>query len=142
MESKLVSPVNLVGEVDVYQVDHHGLDVSNNPALVKSLNPHVAVMGNGPTKGCGPETFATLKSIDGLESIYQLHRNLRPDGATNNVAAEFIANEKSEKDGCEGNYVRLSVEPDSKSYTLTIPATHHKQTYATKDTPPAPPAKP
>jgi competence protein ComEC len=127
MELKLVCPVNLVGTVDVYQTDHHGLDVSNHPLLVRSLSPTVAVMNNGPTKGCGPETFATLKSVASIQSIYQLHHNLRADGNVNNVSdPAYIANER---DPCEGHYVKLSVDPEAKTYTVSLPATKHERTY-------------
>lgn len=129
VETKLVCPVNLVGQVDVYQVTHHGLDSSNNPLVLRSLLPTVAVMNNGTTKGCLPEVFATLKDTPSLAAIYQLHKNLREDGATNNVADEFIANKEKE---CKGNYVKLSVAPDGKSYTVAIPANNHEQTYQTR----------
>lgn len=129
IEHQLVCPNNRVGIVDVYQVTHHGLESSNNPVLVKSLQPTVAVMNNGTTKGCDPEVFATLKGIASIEAIYQLHKNLRPDGSVNNTSDEYIANHDEK---CEGAYVHLAVEPDGKSYTISIPARNHSRTYQTK----------
>ena len=130
MEARLVCPVNLVGRVDVYPVDHHGLDVSNNPVLIKSLAPTVAVFSNGPRKGCSPETFATIKAQPTLQGIYQLHKNLRPDGATNNTPDEFIANTKDTPE-CEGNHIKCAVDPAAEAYTITVPATKHETTFRT-----------
>jgi hypothetical protein len=129
MEARLVCPVNLVGGVDVYQVTHHGLDVSNNPTLVRSLKPRVAIMNNGVTKGCQPDTFKTLKDCPTIEAIYQLHKNLRED-ADNNTADEYIANQERD---CQANYVKLSVAADGKSYSVAIPANSHERTYQTRE---------
>jgi beta-lactamase superfamily II metal-dependent hydrolase len=130
IEEKLVCPKNNIGHVDVYQVTHHGLDQSNNNVLVKSLEPRVAIMNNGVTKGCQPQTFATLKETKSIEAIYQVHKNLRPDGDVNNAPDDFIANR--EKD-CKGNYIKLSVAPDGKSYTVSIPANNHERMYQTRN---------
>lgn len=129
VERNLVCPVNLVGKVDVYQVTHHGLAASNNPIVLATLQPTVAVMNNGVRKGCEPEVFATLKSTKSLAAIYQVHKNLRPDGTVNNVADEYIAN-REEK--CKGNFIKLSVAPDGKTYTVSIPANGHERTYRTR----------
>jgi beta-lactamase superfamily II metal-dependent hydrolase len=127
-ERELVCPINHVGEVDVFQVNHHGLDVSNNPVLVRNLSPTISVMNNGPTKGCQPETFATLKAAPSIQARYQMHRNIRAD-KDKNTSDEFIANLEEK---CAGNYIKLAVEPGGKSYTVTIPANGHKRAYRTK----------
>lgn len=128
IEQELVCPVNRVGQVDVYQVTHHGLDQSNNPLLVKALAPTVAVMNNGPKKGTEKETMATLRAVDSIKVIYQLHKNVRPD-TENNTNEDFIANLEEK---CQGNYIKLSVKPDGGEYTISIPARQHERTFKTR----------
>lgn len=131
-EHELVCPKNLVGEVDVYQVTHHGLDSSNNPLVLRSLKPTVAIMNNGHTKGCLPEVFTTLKETSSMQAVYQLHKNLRPDGQTHNVADEFIANQENDKE-CHGNHIQLSVDSTGRSYIVRIPANKHEKKFETRE---------
>jgi beta-lactamase superfamily II metal-dependent hydrolase len=128
VEHRLVCPRNLVGQVDVYQVDHHGTDSSNNPALVRSLAPSVAIIDSGPRKGAEVQTFATLKAVSGLDSIYQLHRNLRTSDKDNAMAG-YIANEE---EACQGNFIKLSVDPNSRAYSVSIPAKQITRRYPTR----------
>ena len=129
LELRLVSPVNLVGEVDLYQVNHHGLDRSNNPVLIRSIRPTVTVMNNGHRKGCGPKTREALKAVDSIQANYQLHKNLAP-GADNTPDA-FIANfEPAET--CKANHIEAHVAPDGSAYVVRIPATGHERVFKTK----------
>lgn len=125
-EAKVACPINLVGAVDVYQVNHHGLEVSNNPVLVRSLAPTVSVMNNGARKGTQPGTMAALKGTPSIKAMYQVHKNVREGANESNTADEFIANVE---DKCQGHYIKMSVEPSGKRYTISIPATGHTRTY-------------
>ena len=130
MEGNLVCPFNVPGTVDLFQVEHHGLNLSNNPLLVRSLQPTVTVMSNGPNKGANPQTIATLRAVPSIQRMWQIHRNML--GATNmdyNTDLKYIANLAV---NCEGNYIKCSVDPSGKSYTVSIPATGVSETYATK----------
>ncbi|MDX6405229.1 MAG: competence protein ComEC [Blastocatellia bacterium] len=125
IENRLVCPNRLVGPVDVYQVDHHGSDISNNPRLISTLDPRVAIINNGPRKGGEAGTYARLKSRKDIEGIYQLHRNVRTSDK-DNTPADFVANDE---EACLGNFIKLSVDPTAKSYTVTIPAKQISRTY-------------
>src|SRR3989442_631657 len=129
IEDRLVCPKNLVGgALDVYQVDHHGLDLSNNPALVRALKPRVAIINNGPRKGGEVQTFATLKSVPEIEAIYQLHRNVRTT-EKDNAPPAFVANDE---EACQGEFIKLSVDPHGRSYSVSIPAKHISRRYRTR----------
>jgi len=131
MEAKLVTPINRIGTVDVYQVNHHGLASSNNPLLIQSIAPTVSVMNNGHTKGCTPSAFATLTSAKSIKAMYQVHRNLRPDGKKNNTGEKYIANLTS-RDGCKAFTMKMSVAADGKSYTIFNPRNGHQRTFKTR----------
>ncbi len=120
-EMRLVCPRDLVGPVDVYQVTHHGLDSSNNPIVLQTIKPTVAIMNNGDKKGCLPEVFANLTATESIKRIFQMHKNLRPDGTVNNVDEKYIANHEP-SDLCQGHPIHLSVSPDSANYTVSIPS--------------------
>jgi len=128
VENRLACPKNIAGAVDVYQVNHHGVDNSNNPVLVRALNPRVAVIDNGPRKGGEARTFATLRSMPQIEAIYQLHRSLRTTDKDNTMSG-YIANEE---ENCQGNFIKLSVEANGRSYSVSIPAKQISRTFKTR----------
>ena len=90
-EFDLVCPRNMVGQVDLYMVTHHGLDASGSPALVRGVRPRVAVMQNGTRKGGTPNTLQTLRSSPGFEDVWQLHWSYNAM-IEHNPPGVFIAN--------------------------------------------------
>ena len=89
-ELDLMCPTNRIGTADVYLTSHHGLAVSGSPALVRALQPRVAIMNNGTRKGGAPETFKVLHESPGLEDLWQLHWSY--NAGLDNTPATFIAN--------------------------------------------------
>jgi beta-lactamase superfamily II metal-dependent hydrolase len=115
VEKKLVCPVNLIGPVDLYQVTHHGMDISNHPSLVRSITPLVAIMNNGPRKGGSPGVVKLLRSIPSVQAAYQLHKNAATP-AEDNTEASLIAN----KDVAGGELIRVRVTPDGAKFTVAV----------------------
>jgi beta-lactamase superfamily II metal-dependent hydrolase len=125
VEARLVTPKNPVGNVDLFMVTHHGLGadkqgmrISNNPVMVWAIDPVVTVMCNGPEKGGDLETQLTLRKCKSVQAMFQLHRNVRLTD-DQQTAAEYIANAGTTAD-CRGVFVKASIAPDGKSYTVQI----------------------
>jgi competence protein ComEC len=90
-EFELMCPNNPVGTVDLFVVSHHGLGVSNSPALVHALHSRVAIVNNGTRKGALPATMKTLFTSPGLEDIWQIHFS-QLSGQEYTMPGMFIAN--------------------------------------------------
>jgi beta-lactamase superfamily II metal-dependent hydrolase len=130
VEAKLVTPKNPLGQVDLFMVTHHGLQTSNNPVLVLAIDPKVAVMCNGPTKGGHADTQRTLRKVKSLQALYQLHRNIKLT-ADEQASAEFIANQEDTAD-CKGVFIKASVAADGESYTVQIGADGKPRVFETR----------
>jgi len=116
VEALLVCPADRVGKVDLYQVTHHGLDQSNNPVLLRTLQPTVAVMNNGARKGGSAEVVKNLKALPSLKALYQGHRNVATT-AEDNTAPELIANLEATPDA--GHSIVAIVDRNAQSFTVT-----------------------
>ena len=126
VEHYLAHPVNRIGKIDLYQVTHHGLDQSNNPLLLKALNPTVCVAMNGPRKGIQPNAFKAMKVLTSVKAIYQIHYNTQY-GDAGNAAPEFISNPKENPK--EGRYIKASVYAEKGIFTVSIGLNGPVRTY-------------
>jgi beta-lactamase superfamily II metal-dependent hydrolase len=115
VEKALVCPVDRVGPIDLYQVTHHGLDISNHPTLLRTIQPTVTIMNNGPRKGGTPATVKRLRTIPSIQAAYQLHRNAKSADDENTDPA-LIANDKAEG----GRFIRVTVSPDGSHFSVQL----------------------
>ena len=129
ISQRLMCPVNQIGEIDLYQVTHHGGNVNNNPVLLRSLRPSVSVMINGPRKGGHPDTIAWIRKAPGFRELYQLHRNVETS-AEQNTATEFIANLDEQPDAA--HMITVSVDAAKRTFTVTNGRTKANKSFAFK----------
>jgi competence protein ComEC len=127
VEKQLVCPRDLIGPIDLFQVTHHGMDISNHPTLVRTIAPVVAIMDNGPRKGGAPGTVKLLKSLPSLQAAYQLHKNAAT-GPEDNTDPSLIAN----KDPEGGQFLRVSTAPDGSRFSVRIGADGPERTFETR----------
>jgi len=123
-ELELVCPANKLGTADVFLISHHGMNLSNSPALVDALHPRVAVMDNGARKGGSPEAWDIVKNSPGVEDIWQLHFAV-PGGSAHNSPDPFIANVD---ELCQGKALWLSASEDG-SFTVTNTRNNYSKSY-------------
>jgi competence protein ComEC len=110
----LACPDNLIGTVNVYNVNVHGQFKGIAPELVGALRAPVIIQANGARKGADAQTWPILKAAPGLQDIWQLHYSLNA-GANSNPAADFIANPEGED---SFHWIRISAALDG-SFTVT-----------------------
>jgi competence protein ComEC len=115
VEQKLMCPTNRIGNVDLYQVNHHGMDISNSPQLVHALAPTVAIMNNGASKGGSAATFDVLNASPGLQGLWSLHQVTKND-AQHNAEPDLTANLSGGEDAAHG--LRAVVSADG-SYSVS-----------------------
>ncbi len=116
----LTCPVNLLGQVDVYNLAHHGGADGSDPSLFTAVEPRVVVFGNGTRKGAQAETLETVRRL-GIAG-WQLHRTENP-GAANMPDAQ-IAN----LDTSTSAWIKLSAKRDG-SFSITNGRTGQVVTY-------------
>ena len=126
-EIPLVCPVNLIGHVDLYLVNHHGFNLSNSKAFVDAIHPRVAIMDNGAHKAGSPEAWQTVHESPGLEALYMLHTAEDSDAA-HNSADPLIANLKG---GSDGAYFKVTASADG-SFSVLNSRTGQTKEYAAR----------
>lgn len=129
IEHKLVCPQDMIGEVALYQVAHHGANTSNNPAMLRTIKPMVAIMNNGPRKGGHPDTVKALRQSSKLKDLWQVHRNVT-SGDENNAPEEFIANLDEQNDAA--HMIRVSVDAAKRTFTVTNDRNGKSKSYEIK----------
>jgi beta-lactamase superfamily II metal-dependent hydrolase len=128
LEHALVCPKNRVGQVDLWQVTHHGWHASGNPAVVEATRPNCAVMVNGPRKGASASVVRMIKQAPSVQALYQLHRNVLT-GLEDNTAAELTANPEER---CSAEFIRARLQPGADRYTVTIGTYRSARTFDTR----------
>jgi glyoxylase-like metal-dependent hydrolase (beta-lactamase superfamily II) len=109
------------GRLDFYWIDVEG---GGATLIVTPAGESVLIDSGSPRGRDAPRSHQVATAVAELKKIdhyVTTHFHLDHFGG----AAEL-----AEK--CAGNYIHLAVEPDGRSYTISIPASGHARTFATR----------
>ncbi len=129
IEQKLVCPNNQIGEIDLYQVTHHGMNTSNNPVLLRSVKPTAAIMNNGARKGGHPDVVKAVGEVPSLKDLWQMHHNVTSTD-DQNAPADFIANLDEQPDAAK--MITVSVDAAKRTFIITNQRNQKSQSYQFK----------
>ncbi len=129
-EHALACPENRIGVVDLWQVPHHGGYGAIRAELAAALQPTVAVVNNGPRKGGTPDSLEVVQATAEVGDVWQAHRTMTDDAAHQTDEA-LIAN-VTEEDDCEGHWIKATVQPDGRTWTITNGRTGYSRNYESK----------
>ena len=124
IENQLVCPVNLIGHVDLMIATHHGFELSNEPVVAANLQPRVAIIPNGETKGGDPITYDAFTSAGSVKGLYQVHEAVKP--GAKNVDPAYIANISGVPDAMHP--ILVSIDRNG-TIAVTNPRTNRTDTY-------------
>ena len=124
-EYRLTCPRNLLGQIDMVIVPHHGSRVSNGKPFWQTVTPRVALMGNGATKGGDEGTFANIAESPSRPVLWQSHAALRSPAV--NRPDNYIANPETPVDSFHSLVAsvyrdgRIQVTNTRNGYSETYP---------------------
>jgi len=126
-EIALFCPLNKLGRADIYFVTGHGMDLSSSPPTA-ALEPQVAIMQNGPTKGGDADVIHTVTAYPGLQGFWRSHDTTRyPDL---NGDPNYIANRDGEPD--QGHAIAVDVS-EGGQITVTNTRNDFSRRYRARD---------
>ncbi len=108
-ELEMMCPNAKLPPVDLFVVSHHGMNISNSPALVDALHAKVAIMDNGEKKGGTVQALDIVHASPGLQDLWESHFSAA-GGKEHNTDEKMIANVTSDPDA--GNYLKMTAQKD------------------------------
>ncbi|MCK4814701.1 MBL fold metallo-hydrolase [bacterium] len=120
VERKLVNR-EVLKDVDVYHVSHHGSDTSSCSNFLDAIKPEVCIISSGSHgtyKHPRRNTIERLQNISSVQHIYQTNKNIkeyRYPETVKNVADEFIGDLD-----CDGDEGTILIEVMANNYTVKI----------------------
>lgn len=130
-ERMLTCPDNLLGRIDIDIVSHHGWSQSSAASFIHAIQPRVAIMDNGATKGGSTPVLDVFHTSPHLEALWQLHTSeegsAKSGSTEHNSPSAYIANTP----GTDGNMLELAVHPDG-SYDVRNDRTGEIRKYAAR----------
>ncbi|MCJ7747643.1 MAG: MBL fold metallo-hydrolase [Desulfobacterales bacterium] len=120
VESKLVGQ-NVLKDIDVYVVNHHGAETSSCQALLDAIRPEVCIISsgtNGTYRHPRKKTVQRLKELSSVKDIYQLNKNMDASQYPNTIMN--LPDDHIGDLDCTGSEGTLLITANQDTYTIML----------------------